>query len=194
MRLFIIIFLMISGILSIAEIGCAGASAYKLGDARLQVVVSVKNGVPEEVYLVDGKELSGLTGAVWAVETSNGLLVPTSASVLPDSKDKPGLTLVGETADFNWRLDYSITGFGRITKLLTLAAKKATQINRVRMWQCASSEPPAVSRTSLQDIAAFYRSDGRGLFVSLDFPYSKITSDGNATSVEYPPYEKLKAG
>ena len=48
-----------------------------------------------------------------------------------------------------------------------------------------------MARTPIQDIAAFYRQGTNGLFVSLDFPYSKISSEKGITQILYPPQELL---
>ena len=72
--------------------------------------------------------------------------------------------------------------------------EKPVLVKRVFLFNGRSAEKPNVPKTRLQDLAAFYRAGPVGLFVSLDFPYSKIVEHGGATSISYPPHIKLAAG
>ena len=48
--------------------------------------------------------------------------------------------------------------------------------------------------TGLQDIAAFVRRPDSGIFISLDFPWSRIVTENGLTRVTYPPYRRLHPG
>ena len=100
-------------------------------------------------------------------------------------------TLEGRTAEVGWTLKYEVTGAGRITKTLSFLPKRRTILNRVSLWNARWTHPPRIARTKIQDIAAFYRHSGHGIFVSLDFPYSKIETENGWTQISYPPQDAL---
>ncbi|HIJ73619.1 MAG TPA: hypothetical protein HPP83_05900, partial [Candidatus Hydrogenedentes bacterium] len=170
-----------------------------VGDDQLQVVLTHGvEGLAEVRYLVGGAEMPQLRGAPWAVETKDGTITPERDQVELVKKDtgRPArkATFQGEGDDFRWTLQYAVTGPGRITKSLTLMPISDLVLEKVGMWYAESPEEPEVASTTIQDIAAFYRHDNLGLFVSLDFPYSKIRHEDGQTGVFYPPHIQLNSG
>lgn len=101
---------------------------------------------------------------------------------------------VGEVKEFTWKLSYDVSGPGRITKTFTLTPSRDLQLDLVTLWDAQTTLDPVVSSTKHQDIACFYRKGSSGIFVSLDFPYSKVTVEKGLTQVYYPPFIKLKKG
>src|SRR5205085_1058810 len=81
----------------------------------------------------------------------------------------------------------------RITKFFEFTPKHELLLKRAGLWQVKTEIAPAVAKTRLQDIAAFYRQGNFGLFASIDFPFSQITT-GSVTRISYPPFEKVAAG
>jgi hypothetical protein len=170
------------------------AQPLTIGDDRLRLTIDRADGdLSEAGFRANGADMTGLMGSPWRVETDNGVLVPSSRNV-SESSGKHGVTLKGTTSEFNWTLAYEVTGLGRITKTLALTARTDTVLKRVWLWDAASDREPSVAGTGLQDIAAFYREEGAGLFVSLDFPYSRIDCEKGRAAIGYPPFEKLRAG
>lgn len=174
----------------------AGADSYVIGDPDLQMTLQAsRDSLVEQRFEVRGKELAGLSAKPLSVQTDGGLIVPDQV-ILP--KVSPGpvrdLSLHGTSELAGWQLRYRVTGRGRITKTLVLTPKRDLRVEEVCLWIGASSSAPLVASTSVQDIAAFYRQDDRGMFVSLDFPYSRIPNADGITRVTYPPHEKLEAG
>lgn len=75
---------------------------------------------------------------------------------------------------------------------LTVKATQPTLLNDV-VWfsgQWDSRFERAVNSTNMQDAFLFLRRGNVSFFVSLDFPYSRITEHG----ITYPPHERLKTG
>jgi hypothetical protein len=166
----------------------------QLGDAELRLFLVRGTNGWEETYEVDGQKLDGIRAQPWWAQSSHAgqtnLTGPTAGTVLVGANQ---LTVEGQDGPLTWKLTYTRTGQGRITKSLTLAAERDLRLDRVALW--TAHEPPArVARTELQDIAVFYRHHGRGLFASLDFPYSRVMTQEGAVSVTYPPSEHLAAG
>lgn len=174
----------------------AEGTALKVGDAQLQIrFVSDVAGIYEGEFLVDGQVIAGLSGNPACVEIEGSRVRP-ALTCEHDSDLLAGAEGLIFTADdelANWRLSYHVTGPGRITKTLSITPKRDIRLERVMLWESSDPHSPAVARTPLQDIAAFYRQQDRGLFVSLDFPYSQIHSNSGHTSVSYPPFLELKA-
>ncbi len=167
-----------------------------VGDAKLKLIVELGTGGLIETFQVSNGALTGLTATPWAMETDTGMITPASAAP-EDGKSKltgEAASFTGAASELDWKLDYRLIAPGLITKTLSITPKRDLVLKQVSMWNGSSAVPPVVASTSLQDIAAFYRQDGRGIFVSLDFPYSRIVTAGQETSVTYPPYQKLKAG
>ena len=169
-----------------------------VGDSKLQVVLTYGNDLAETTYKVDGNEITGLTGISWSAEIDGAELSSQQGHIKAknDDRKKPAQRAVfeGENDKFSWQLIYEVLGSGRITKTLTVTAKKDMLLERVCLWNVQSCSPPVKAGTNLQDIAALYRQNDIGLFASLDFPYSKITTNDGLTKVTYPPFEQLKAG
>jgi hypothetical protein len=169
-----------------------------IGDGKLCVVISCdEQGLRESRYEIGRGCLSDLAGIPWVIETNRGVLEPgTGRLIKPVQTDTANqqASFAGHLENLDWQLDYEVTGAGRITKTLTLMPRHDLVLKRVTMWQGHANTDPIIASTALQDIAAFYRQDNKGIFVSLDFPYSKITTENHETRVTYPPHDKLLAG
>jgi len=78
------------------------------------------------------------------------------------------------------------------TFALTLTAAEPTRLETVTWfagtWESAAER--ATQSTDLQDNFLFLRKDGVAFFLSLDFPYSRITPAG----ISYPPQAELAPG
>ncbi|MHB1457066.1 MAG: hypothetical protein ACYC0V_09145, partial [Armatimonadota bacterium] len=192
---FIYIPVVLTGMICLSNTVCADEQKVTIGDTQIQMTISSVNGLQESEFVANGKEIAGLSVISWSIEvdgkTINSML---GKAVIDDSKRKGELTVSGENDLLTWTMKYEVTGAGRITKTLSLTPKKDFTLQRVSMWNSKSASEPLVSRTPMQDIAAFYRDGDVGLFASLDFPYSKITTKDSVTSVKYPPHELLKSG
>ena len=170
-----------------------------VGDARLQLKLSHgPEGLEEELFQVDRAELPGLAGVPWSVDLNGDEFTPRGrrARLIGSDGSTPARRAVfgGDAGSLGWVLQYEVTGPGRITKTLTLKAQREGVLKQVSLWNGRSDKEPLVSRTKIQDIAAFYRYSGQGLFVSLDFPYSKIGFEKGVTKVSYSPHEQVKLG
>lgn len=73
---------------------------------------------------------------------------------------------------------------------LALTPQRDTVLREVTWFAGEWSGERIVSSTGLQDNVLFLRKGGVSFFLSLDFPYSKITPTG----ISYPPHELLPAG
>lgn len=173
----------------------AAADTVMLGDDALQVRLCCGEGVfIEQEWRVHGHPLRGVTGLGWRIETDAGVLSAADSTEVRITDRKPNTcTLEGRCAAGPWRMRYTVTGPGRITANLTLIPAIALQIQRVHVWQGRSVKSPKVASTPLQDIAAFYRQQSVGMFVSLDFPFSRWRLAGDVARVEYPPFVTVPA-
>ena len=109
--------------------------------------------------------------------------------------EKPtSLRLEGQGKGLAWSLTYEVTGPGMVTKTLVLKPLSDVVLEQVAPAAFAADPAQEIVSTRLQDIAAFCRAGDRSVFVSLDFPWSRITKDKGVTRVTYPPYAQLKAG
>jgi hypothetical protein len=177
----------------------AEAGTIALGDDQVQVVLEYgPQGLTERDYQVRGRLLRGLKGNLWTVDVEGTTLSPAGAAVtLVNQEGTPlrhSATFRGETDAIAWELSYGVSGPGRITKSLRLRPMRSGHLSRVVLWNGECPSAPLIARTKIQDIAAFYRQGELGLFASLDFPYSNITSAATLTSVSYPPHEVLIPG
>ena len=184
----------ISGSLAKKEI--AGAKEIKLGDGELEtVIVYSNNDIYERGFVSNGKEIKSLYGIAWAVKLgNNNAALPFGSNIKLVKKTEKEVNFKGENDLFGWVLSYKVSGEGRITKSLDLKAKKDVLLKQISLWATRSLDAPYVARGRLVDIAAFYRDGKSGIFASLDFPYSDITTTKDITKISYPPYEQLKAG
>jgi hypothetical protein len=170
-----------------------------VGDARLQFeLIYGPEGLEERLFQVDREELPGLAGVPWVADLNGDEFTPQGrrATLVRSDGFTPARRAVfeGDAASLSWVLQYEVTGPGRITKTLTLKPQRDGVLRQVSFRQGRSDTQPLVSRTKIQDVAAFYRHNGHGLFVSLDFPYSKIRVEKGVTKVSYPPHEEVKSG
>lgn len=181
-------------IICIPSISASGNS-YTISDEKLNLNITAnESGVREASFTSGGISINGLEGISWSFETSDGILIPLSAKEIKAAKNGKSISLNGDIEQLSWELEYKFTGLGRITKSLVITPKRDISLKTVSMWNASSSKEPIVSRTPMQDIAAFYREGSKGIFVSLDFPYSKIQYTDSVTTVKYPPHVLLKAG
>lgn len=173
-----------------------------LGDRNLGIQLRTDDGtLVESQFVVNGSPFPGLRSAAWNARIDGQTFGPTAPEpVLGLRFDADEQTWEGQGDAFTWTLRYVADGSGRITKHLTLTARHELRLEQVSLWHAWEGSPPAVPRTHLQDIAAIYRAaddaaqDPRGLFVSLDFPCSRIESAEGRTRVYYPPWQTLRPG
>ena len=105
-----------------------------------------------------------------------------------------GITLHGSLSTLNWRVTYEHIGPGMVTKELILEPVGELFLEHVAMATFTIDTPPEIASTSLQDMAVFCRNGANGIFLSLDFPYSRISTEGDLTRVTYPPFVALEQG
>lgn len=182
-----------------------------VGDSKCSVTLDVCDGVlVEQAFRSNGQPITGLTGTGWLLHIDDKRLTPTNAEVV--SADRSRVSFVGQDEAISWRLTYEAAGAGRITKSLAITAKHDILLRWVGLWDVRSDTEPAAARTELQDIAVFHRqravpavsgpgqsgcpetAASAGLFASLDFPYSVITSRDGRAQISYPPYVRLRGG
>ncbi len=164
-----------------------------LGDDKIRVVLVRDSGaLRESSFSVEGAVFPALEGVPWTVEVDGKPVAPGAARLV--RRNASQAVFAGEAEGFSWEIDYALRGPGRITKTLRLNPTRDAVLDRAWMWDARGAAPAKVARTSRQDIAAFYRQGGRGLFVSLDYPYSEIRSGEGSARVGYPPFDALKAG
>ncbi len=170
------------------------AGQLTVGDSKISLDLSIENGVVSETRCNVAANGISDTGRPWLLETDSGVVSPDAGTARLISSDSRSAKFEGNSGGIGWRLSYELTGPGRITKSLSIIPTNSLLIKRVNMWNVRSSYNPVIARTALQDMAAFYRSSDCGLFVSLDFPFSDITRQGDILSVTYPPFIQIKAG
>jgi hypothetical protein len=102
--------------------------------------------------------------------------------------------LAGALPGLTWTITYERSGPGLVTKQLWIESAQEAVLARVAPAAFASDAAPEVVSTGLQDIAAFLYNGDRGVFASLNFPWSRITTENGLTRISYPPYEALHAG
>ena len=177
--------------------GVARCDEVVVGDERLQVTLSYDSqGLREKGFSIGGATLAGVNGIAWTVETDRGLVKPDAGGVrlVETSRDaRRKATFAGRNDAFDWLLTYEAAGDGRITKQLSMVARRDVVVQRVTMFDAGFSTQPLVCRATLSDIAAFFRAGKAGMFASLDFPYSTIAIDGTKVRIAYPPFFKAKA-
>ncbi|MHB0998632.1 MAG: hypothetical protein ACYC27_05240 [Armatimonadota bacterium] len=187
--------MLLAGMISLSNTGYADNQMITVGDDQAQVTISYGQGLVESSFKSGDSNIASLHGTPWILEIDGRKITPSTDKIsVKTSKDSRKASIAGENNDINWTMTYEVTGPGRITKSFSFTPKRDMTLQRVYMWSAESSSEPLVSRTPMQDIAAFYRDGSKGLFTSLDFPYSKIVTKDSATTVMYPPHEKLKAG
>lgn len=181
------------GISATAGVENAGLT---VGDSRVKVTLDTRDGrLCESGFTVDGQTLPALAGTPVFLQIDGRRVQPAfSHTAEGDASGPPSSAkLVAEDDFARWELVYQVTGLGRITKSLSGVAKKPFRLERIGMWDSVSGGPAVVARTSIQDIAAFFRCGQQGLFASLDFPYSQIDAEQNKTAISYPPFLAVNA-
>jgi hypothetical protein len=182
-----------------AERLSSSAGRVVVGDSRLRITVaSGLDGLEEEMYEVHGVRIAGLVGRPWASDIDDRECTAAShaTSLVSSEGGHPAerVTFEGGDQALKWTLTYRVSGPGRIEKRLSFTPAKDLKLGRVSPWKARSNVKPKLARTPIQDIAIFYRQEDRGLFASLDFPYSKIIREGSTTEVTYPPCLSLARG
>ncbi len=173
------------------------AQTVRVGDDQVELVLELGPEGPRETGVRVNGALIGIEGAPWHAVVDGGERTPKQAAIAgggDGSALRDRVEMAGTSDGLEWRLVYEVTGPGRISKSLTLNPQQDVLLERISLWNASSETAPRVASTSLQDIAAFYRFGENGLFVSLDFPYSRISTEDGAARVSYPPFARLKAG
>lgn len=176
----------------------ANENIVSIGDSQLQFDVSYGPNLKESGFQSHGQGLLELDAVPWAVQVDGKTITPTNSvmklgKILSDSV-ATYVEFTGTLKEFSWKLSYNVSGAGRITKSFSLTPKRNLLLELVTLWNANATLDPIVSSTDIQDIAAFYREGSSGMFISLDFPYSKITVKNHFCQVFYPPFVKLKKG
>ena len=155
---------------------------YAVGDDHLRMIVTVQDSaVVKAEFEADGRPYAGLLSSPWSIETDSGQLsIADSANVSVSRSGDSALVISGKAREMNWSARCERIAPGTVTVAVRLKPEKPTLIKRVFLFNGRSAEKPIVPKTRLQDLAAFYRAGPVGLFVSLDFPYSKIVEHGGA--------------
>ena len=174
----------------------AAEERFSVGDELFKMTVALQDSaVVKAEYEAAGRPFAGLDSSLWSLETDSGdVSIADSANVAVSKTADGALVLSGKAREIDWSARCETIAPGTVTVRLSLKPEKAVLIKRVFLFNGRSEEKPVVAKTRLQDMAAFYRAGTAGLFVSLDFPYSKIADHGGATSISYPPHVKLEAG
>lgn len=169
---------------------------FSVGDELFAMTVTLRDAaVVKTEYETAGRPFADLRTSLWAVETDSGNVSIADSTNVTASKDENGvLVLSGKARDIEWTARCERIAPGSVTVSLALKPERAMLLKRVFLFNGESQQKPAIAKTRLQDIAAFYREGTAGLFVSLDFPYSKIVDRSGKTAVSYPPFVKLEAG
>ncbi len=183
----------LAGLVCLLASSAAGKQV-TVGDNKCSVILDTRDGaLVEQGFLSNGQPIAGLTGTAWLLHIDDKRLTPTNAEVV--SADRRRASFAGQDETISWRMTYEVTGPGRITKTLTITPKRDLLLSWVYLWDANSAVRTAVAQAHEQGIAAFYRYGKRGLFVSLDFPYSKVlVRDETQSAVAYPPHVSLRDG
>jgi hypothetical protein len=189
-------------ILAVMTLAFAAASSWgapgssSVGDEHLRMNIVREAAAPPGVeFTVEGRPFADLRSSFWAVETDEGGRSSADSADLHVSPTGDGaLAASGKAKEIAWSARCERIAPGTVTVTVRLKPEKPIRIRRVFLFNGRSPEKPAVPKTRLQDTAAFYRSGGTGLFVSLDYPYSKIVERNGATALSYPPHADIKAG
>lgn len=171
----------------------AGAESAAIESGGLRLAVSAaEDGTLSESFTVDGVPMP-YAGGIGAVQLDGGAWQALAGAARIRETDG-GIAVDGASDGVAWRVTYGVTAPGLITKAVTLEATADCVLTRMAPAAFGSEAELDIAATSLQDIAAFLRKGDRGLFVSLDFPYSRIVTEEAVTRVTYPPHDALAAG
>jgi hypothetical protein len=176
-------------LIAISSIAFAASNNVIIGDSNFSMEIFYdSNSIRESVKMDSGQEI---TSTPWTFSINGQTVTPQNSSIKIIENGKDKLAFQGSNELFDWTLKYSIIVPSCITKTLTLKPKKQITLNSVSLWNAKSQTEPVIARTQLLDICAFYRGENSGLFVSLDFPYSKIKTADGIVRVTYPPNDQL---
>jgi len=181
----------------VAEDVSPAAGTLQVGDSAASLELRGTDGHWHETSFNVGGTAFPYVGALWQIETDAGVLEPGPAQSVqteigPEGRCT-GVVFTGRADPFDWDLTYEASQ-GRIIKRLLLTATSPMELRRVTMFAADQLAADEVASTGLQDIAAFYRKGDSGFFASLDYPWSRIDSDGKQTTVSYPPVLTLAPG
>jgi hypothetical protein len=181
---------------ALSTVSLGAEQRFSVGDDQLKMILTVDDATAIEAqFEAGGRPLPGLRSALWSLESDSGeLSIAGSTNVTVSEAGRDVLVVSGKAREVNWSARCERFAPGTVTVTVRLKPEKTALLTRVFLFNGRSDEKPVVAKTRLLDMAAFYRAGPAGLFVSLDFPYSKIVEHGGATSVSYPPHIRLEAG
>jgi hypothetical protein len=178
--------------LLITSLAFGVANNIQIGDDSFNIsLFSDSNGI-REIITIDNKQK--IAGTPWVLNIDGQTVTSQNGSVKLIQKSKNEVVFNGSNNILDWTLKYNVIVPSCVTKTLTIKPQKQITLKSVSLWNAKSENQPVIASTSLLDICAFYRGEKAGLFVSLDFPYSKIKTVDGIVSVTYPPNEQLNAG
>ena len=170
---------------------------WSIGDERLRIALeSARAGLKETAYFVGDEPIAGLHGVdPWRLELDDGPLTPGRPQEFTESPTTvKAIGFEGASRGYRWRMEYRVSGPGLITKSLHIRPERDVRLREAALWSAECDAAPLVGRSRIQEFVAFYRDRGRGIFVSLDYPYSRISVNGPHASVTYRPHEILAGG
>jgi hypothetical protein len=170
----------------------AGQPAAQIGDSGMRIDIFLDADGFRETLQVDRQYT--LVSIPWILRIDGETVTPRENTIELSEQTRDAVIFKGANRLFDWTLKYSVEIPTCVTKTLSLTPRTSVCVNSVSLWNARSECEPVVASTSLLDICVFYRGKNSGLFVSLDFPYSKIKKQDGAWSVSYPPQETLTAG
>lgn len=190
--------LLLIALLGFGPTAHAQLTSATVGDERFRLTLRSDGATPAETeFVVDGQVIEKLTALPWQARIDGRDVIPTTSKIRIDTASDgttTGLTLFGNTEELEWYLEYQMVVPGSVTKVLMLTPTRAMVLEEVNLWVGSASNSPVIAHTGLQDIAALYRLSDRGMFASLDFPWSSILNEQGRTRVFYPPHAQLVAG
>ena len=154
------------------------------------------DGRIRESCRLEGRDMA-YTGTPAALMLNDGAWIMLDKGAVAVSKDQIGkktLVVSGSFGQFEWKVTYTCPSEGLVTKQLWLHAIEPVTVRKIAAGVFTSSLEPEIVSTNLQDIAVFLHNQGKGVFLSLDFPYSRIVKTDSGVLVTYPPERTLKAG
>jgi hypothetical protein len=154
------------------------------------------DGKVSESCRVEGTELA-YDGTPAALMLDDGAWVPLdhgTVTVEENGGELTRATVSGSTGPIEWTVVYSLPANGLVCKQLSFRATQPVRVRKVAAGAFTGSPEPELASTGLQDIAVFLHSEGKGLFLSLDFPYSRVLKTDNGILITYPSERSLGAG
>lgn len=166
---------------------------YSISESGFKMIFD--QGTANAGYAVADRPFEDLLSTLWSIETDSGAVSASdSANVTFQNTADNALIISGTAKGIVWSARCERIAPNTVTVTVLLTPDKQMTINRVFLFNAKSALKPVVAKTGLQDVAAFYRSGVRGIFASIDFPYSKVIERDGVASLTYPPLVKLEAG